>query len=63
MRVFQTLFWLFILFENYVNGVKFLFYNPVSPGASPSHRLFIDKLSDLLVDAGHDVVSTKNNIF
>lgn len=37
-------------------GYKYLFYNPVSPRASLSHRLFIDKLADLLVDAGHDVV-------
>ncbi|CAD5227796.1 unnamed protein product [Bursaphelenchus okinawaensis] len=46
-----------ILLQSFVTSHKFLLYNPVNLGASPSHRLFIDKLGNLLVDNGHDVVN------
>ncbi|CAD5235188.1 unnamed protein product [Bursaphelenchus xylophilus] len=54
--ILPFLFPLFLLFSA-AEAAKFLFYNPVNIGASLSHRLFIDKLADLLVDSGHEVVN------
>lgn len=51
MRSFSLL--LLFLFHE-VNAFKYLLYNPKS---TRSHVLFVNKIADVLVDAGHDVVS------
>uniref|UniRef100_A0A1I7RYM5 glucuronosyltransferase n=1 Tax=Bursaphelenchus xylophilus TaxID=6326 RepID=A0A1I7RYM5_BURXY len=42
---------------SFASGLKFLLYNPDNPGASKSHVILVDKLGDLLVNAGHEVVT------
>ncbi|CAD5209562.1 unnamed protein product [Bursaphelenchus okinawaensis] len=46
-----------LLLLSSVESLKFLLYNPDNPGASKSHVILVDKLGDLLVDAGHEVVT------
>ena len=51
-------FLIFLTFLHFANGYKLLLY---SPKFGKSHVTFMGKIADILVNAGHDVVSLSIN--
>ncbi len=50
---------LLVAFLQICSGYKILVY---SPGLSNSHLMFNGRIADLLINAGHDVVSARNEV-